>query len=48
MLEPDALIKASVAEAAAFAATRQAAAAEIPEMVQLGQQAKEAAEVSCC
>ena len=47
VLEPDALIKASVAEAAAFAATGHAAAAEVPEMVQLGQQAKTAAEVSC-
>lgn len=46
VLEPDAVIMASIAEANAFAATGQPISAEAPEMVQLGQQAKQIAEVS--
>ena len=46
ILEPEALMKAAVAEASAYAASSQTESDDVPDMVQLGQQAKQALEVS--
>ncbi len=45
ILEPEALTKAAIAEATAFTSTSRPSDEEAPDMVQLGQQAKQAIEV---